>query len=324
MHLSQRASWSSCKIFKPCLKMFERAEPHPTSSNPQCRAQGRLKTPEVVCFPCLCDVMKFMDILPIEIWISKWSNLFVGKTSKSARTSAIKQGVGCWSSELSTFTRPTSGIFKSISLLCLQTSYPKPKVQLMSKKRSFVSCHIYYPMIAHHPSFPNHEWDLMAGWQQTNKKGVMVRLSLYTLEWYMYPNIPQPPLGWFWCFGNMPSSFSANSMGSAVGSFATSPTNFRKFCPAPWLCLRRGLGGLIIDGSSGCQCWVFLHICADWASALEVSPISRCLVSGLDTWYQMKANLFMRNCCREVIIWQWTAQFVFADSSKSFQHHPNF
>lgn len=134
MHLSQRASWSSCKIFKPCLKMFERAEPHPTSSNPQCRAQGRLKTPEVVCFPCLCDVMKFMDILPIEIWISKWSNLFVGKTSKSARTSAIKQGVGCWSSELSTFTRPTSGIFKSISLLCLQTSYPKSTTYVKKKE----------------------------------------------------------------------------------------------------------------------------------------------------------------------------------------------
>ena len=185
----------------------------------------------------------------------------------------------------------------------------------VKKNRRFVSCHIYYPMIAHHPSFPNHEWDLMAGWQQTNKKGVMLRLSLYTLEWYMYPNIPQPPLGWFWCFGNMPSSFSANSMGSAVGSFATSPTNFRKFCPAPWLCLRRGLGGLIIDWSSGCQCCVFLHIYVDWVSALEVSPMSRCLVSGLDTWNQMKANLFMRNCCREVIIWQWTAQFDTADSS---------
>lgn len=91
MHLSQRAS---CKIFKPCLKMFERAEPPSTSSNPQCRAQGRLKTPEVVCFPCLCDVMKFMGILPIEIWISKWYNLFVGKTSKSVRTSAKK--TRCW------------------------------------------------------------------------------------------------------------------------------------------------------------------------------------------------------------------------------------
>ena len=257
-----------------------------------------------------------LGILPIEIWISKWCNPFCGEDIQIRSNKC--ENTRCW-----VFVKWTFNLHKAyfrhlqVYFALMPPDFiPQTKsTTYVKKNRRFVSCHIYYPMIAHHPSFPNHEWDLMAGWQQTNKKGVMLRLSLYTLEWYMYPNIPQPPLGWFWCFGNMPSSFSANSMGSAVGSFATSPTNFRKFCPAPWLCLRRGLGGLIIDWSSGCQCCVFLHIYVDWVSALEVSPMSRCLVSGLDTWNQMKANLFMRNCCREVIIWQWTAQFDTADSS---------
>ena len=148
-HMLPRAQHARSKMFKHCLKGPNHTQ-QPT----------RPTRPKVV--------MKFMGILPIEIWTSKWCDLFAGKTSKSFPNKCQQVDVG--QVELSIFTWPMFVIFKSesTSLLCLQIPCPKPKVQLVSKNQIFVSCHIYHPMIAHHLSFPNHEWVLMAGWQQTS------------------------------------------------------------------------------------------------------------------------------------------------------------
>ena len=76
MHLSQRGS---CKMFKPCLKMFERAEHtqhHPTHNAGPKVIWKRLKS---IVFHAYAMSWNSLGILPIEIWISNGVTPFVGR-----------------------------------------------------------------------------------------------------------------------------------------------------------------------------------------------------------------------------------------------------
>ena len=307
--------------------LLERAEPHPTSptTHKANQAQGRLKTPEVFLFHAFVMswnswasyLSKSGHLNGVTFLRGRHPNPFPTNAKKWEKH-IKKQRVGCWSSGtfylyiayfshlqvyftlMSTDSMPQTKSTTCVKTLefcllshlppydCPPSIIPKSRMGFNGWMTTNIPTRPTQNFIVNHFTPPN-SLVKINNQHLTGPCDCFGRSNSGLLCAWVYTHLRDKSTP---SFGNVPSSFSANSLGSAVGSCATSSTNFTKSCPAPHM-----------NDEIACQCLVLLHIYVDWVSALEASPIGyRCLVNGFDTWNQMNPNLFMWNCCR-VVIW---------------------